>query len=159
MLRTPILTAPMFPCRHFRFRSVPRRLACSATNTCVPRFCRTPRWTSTSPRRLLRLASSAASLVVSQLQEIVLQSFQRIGLFIEVVPQVVRFFEHVLTVVDHAFANERRHAEATQRRTPGPAEVMRYERRNSVGEKCGERPLHTPSDELRISRPVGVLAR
>src|SRR5688572_18650951 len=88
---------------------------------------RPARCTTTSPRRLLRLASNARSFVIAELQEVVLQSLQRIPLFVEVVPQVIRFLEYVLTVVDHALTDEGRHAESSQRRSPSSAQVMRHE--------------------------------
>jgi len=74
-----------------------------------------------SPRRVFRLAGSARYLVVSELHEIVLQSFQCTALLVEVVPQVVRLFEYVLAMVDHALADERRHLESSQSGSPGKA--------------------------------------
>ena len=93
------------------------------------------RLAATSRRRFLLLASSARVFVVSELQEIVLQSFQRVALLIEVVPQVVRLLEHILAVIDYALADEGRHAESSQRRTSGSAQVMRHECSDAVREK------------------------
>jgi hypothetical protein len=83
-----------------------RRLTCRAMSRRVPRCRRAGRCEATSRTRLLRPAGRACYFVVSELQEITLQSFQRITLLIEVIPQVVGFLEYVSTMVDHALADE-----------------------------------------------------